>query len=276
MEAKFVSITPKMAKQFLAKNTNNYRKMSEHTVKAYQAEMESGNWKENGDSIKFNESGFLVDGQHRLTAIVRSGCTIPMLVVTGISDQVNTYDIGKGRTATDIAIADGLEAGAANNVTVGSVALLLRGPYGNGASPKQQIVSILAGDANGWDTAYRSTSTRSHKNSPSRKSACVLAAYVLLKQNTPADSLREFFSIVNSGFPVEGKDCSSAIVLRNFLVSEKGKREIHTHAGRTYLFSATLSAFDDFASGSKRIKAYKTNPAHISLMKELREFVISK
>ena len=34
MEAKFVSITPKMAEQFLAKNTNNYRKISEHTVKA--------------------------------------------------------------------------------------------------------------------------------------------------------------------------------------------------------------------------------------------------
>jgi hypothetical protein len=76
MEAKITLITPELAEKFLEKNSNNYRKLSEKVVKAYQIDMETGNWKFNGDSIKFNKSGQLVDGQHRLTAISRSGISI--------------------------------------------------------------------------------------------------------------------------------------------------------------------------------------------------------
>ena len=70
MEAKVQVITPELAEQYLTKNTNNYRSMSNSVVNAYATDMKTGNWKFNGDSIKFNKSGILVDGQHRLAAIM--------------------------------------------------------------------------------------------------------------------------------------------------------------------------------------------------------------
>ena len=276
MEAKITIITPELAKKFLGKNSNNYRKLSEKVVRSYQIDMETGNWKFNGDSIKFNKSGQLVDGQHRLTAILRSGVSIPMVVITEISDDVNTYDVGKGRTVSDVAKADGLCAGASNPTTVGAVALLLRGAFGSASCPKQKVISIISAEEDVWANAYYAATKGGAKHPIAKKSPCVLAAYTLIKQNCNYNDLCEFFSIVNSGFSVGGKECSPAIVLRNYLVSEKAKLEINTHQGRTYLFSATLSAYRDFDSGSVRRNAYKTDASHASLMKDMREFAIGK
>jgi hypothetical protein len=64
--------------------------------------MRAGRWKSNGESIKFDKKGNLVDGQHRLKAITLSNTTHEMVVVTGLEPEVfDTIDIGKGRTAAE-------------------------------------------------------------------------------------------------------------------------------------------------------------------------------
>ena len=72
MEARIELITPKIAEQYLAKNSNNYSRLYKATVDQYAYEMLNGEWIFNGEAIKFNKSGKLVDGQHRLSAIVKS------------------------------------------------------------------------------------------------------------------------------------------------------------------------------------------------------------
>jgi hypothetical protein len=63
--------------------------------------MSLGRWKFNGDTICLNGDR-LIDGQHRLMAVVKSGVTIDALVVDGLpSDVFDTKDIGKQRTAAD-------------------------------------------------------------------------------------------------------------------------------------------------------------------------------
>ena len=91
MEARIELITPQIAEQYLAKNSNNYRRLYKATVEQYASEMLNGEWIFNGEAIKFNKSGKLVDGQHRLSAIVKSGCSVPMVVITDVNDDVNTY-----------------------------------------------------------------------------------------------------------------------------------------------------------------------------------------
>ena len=48
--------------------------------------MRRGEWLPTYDTLKVNCSGGLMDGQHRLQAVIRSGWTGPMLVVTGVPD----------------------------------------------------------------------------------------------------------------------------------------------------------------------------------------------
>lgn len=69
--------------------------------------MEKGQWKLTGDSIKFNGAN-LIDGQHRLEAVVRSKTTIQCLVVRNLErDVFDVLDTGRGRQAGDVLSAYG-------------------------------------------------------------------------------------------------------------------------------------------------------------------------
>lgn len=94
-------ITPQIAAVYLQKNRTN-RKLIENRVLFYMDQMVKGQWKLTGDSIKFSGL-FLIDGQHRLQAIVRSGITIKCLVVRNLGGDVfDVLDTGRVRQAGDV------------------------------------------------------------------------------------------------------------------------------------------------------------------------------
>ena len=93
-------ITPSIATSMLLGNNNN-RTLNKNHVSNLAKEMLSGRWKVNGDTICFNGDQ-LIDGQHRLQAIVESGIAIDTLVVRGLEGDVfDTKDTGKRRSASD-------------------------------------------------------------------------------------------------------------------------------------------------------------------------------
>jgi hypothetical protein len=97
-----IEVTPDLAKRWLAQNTHN-RNVRERVVNAYAADMAAGNWTEDGQSIKRATTGLLLDGQHRLTAIVQAGVTLRMLVVSNLpEDAQETMDTGAKRVLGDV------------------------------------------------------------------------------------------------------------------------------------------------------------------------------
>lgn len=84
MKTKLQKITPAMAEKWLATPNTKNRKLRQRTVEAFAADMRRGKWHITHQGIAFDEAGNLLDGQHRLAAIVKSGCTIEMLVTTGL------------------------------------------------------------------------------------------------------------------------------------------------------------------------------------------------
>ena len=100
-------ITPPMAKEWLKKNERN-RPLRRTIVSSYADAMRSREWKLNYDPIRFNGDGGLIDGQHRLAAVVESGVSINSLVVRGMSDETfSTFDQGLRRTVSDIMALSG-------------------------------------------------------------------------------------------------------------------------------------------------------------------------
>lgn len=93
MELQVVRVTPKLAERWLQNNGKN-RNLSMHHAKRLAAQMSLGNWSLNGQTISFDEQGRLLDGQHRLTAIVLSGISVDMAVATDVTDDraFQTYD----------------------------------------------------------------------------------------------------------------------------------------------------------------------------------------
>jgi hypothetical protein len=95
------TITPEIAKKYLAENMGN-RTMRSRVVDIYALDMTTGNWKFLGDPIRFARNGQLLDGQHRLAAIVQSKTTQQMVVVRDLfmSSQLN-MDRGVKRNFAD-------------------------------------------------------------------------------------------------------------------------------------------------------------------------------
>jgi len=101
MKAELKTITPEIASKMLEANSSN-RPLNEANVAALVKEMKGGRWKINGDMIRFSDSNIIIDGQHRLHAVVRSGITMQSWVMDGLpSDVFDTIDVGKRRSAGD-------------------------------------------------------------------------------------------------------------------------------------------------------------------------------
>lgn len=97
------AITPAMAKEMLTKYNGHNRNLRDRSVDAYAADMLAGAWRETGDSIKRAEDGTIIDGQHRLAAIVKANMTIEMLVVSGLPMEVQeNIDAQTKRTFGDV------------------------------------------------------------------------------------------------------------------------------------------------------------------------------
>lgn len=100
-------VTPSTAAAWLRSNENN-RRRDDSRVALYLRSMQRGEWRAYlGDPIRFanhNGTEILIDGQHRLTAVVEYGHPIEFRVIRGLSvDDRRFIDQGKARTGSDIA-----------------------------------------------------------------------------------------------------------------------------------------------------------------------------
>lgn len=101
-DIELIDVTPEIAARWLLSNTHN-RNLRRAVVLAYAADMAAGAWNWNGESIKFAEDGTLLDGQHRLAAIVEADLTVRMLVVRGLPPETQeTLDTGTKRKFYDV------------------------------------------------------------------------------------------------------------------------------------------------------------------------------
>lgn len=103
MKTERILVTPDLARRWLGQNTAANRNLSQRTVEAYAADMSAGRWKLTHQGLAFNNTGELVDGQHRLQAIVMSGKTIEMMVTTGLDVEYNSpIDQGFNRSISHL------------------------------------------------------------------------------------------------------------------------------------------------------------------------------
>lgn len=102
MDIRVVNITPEMAKKWLEHGNNKNRKMSKPKVAALAKEMRSGNWKLTHQGIAFDSTGRLLDGQHRLQAIIDAKATVEIVVSKGMDpSSMLAVDLGVRRRRAD-------------------------------------------------------------------------------------------------------------------------------------------------------------------------------
>lgn len=77
-------VTPIMAEKWLRERNTHNRPLYERTIENYAREMKAGAWAVTNQGIGFADDGTLLDGQQRLSAIVKAGIPVKILVVTGL------------------------------------------------------------------------------------------------------------------------------------------------------------------------------------------------
>lgn len=95
-------LTVERAKALLLAQAIN-RTLRERLVEEYARDIENGRWEINGETIKINKAGQMIDGQHRCKAVVSAAKPIWVFVVYDVEDAVSgTIDTGKKRTIGDV------------------------------------------------------------------------------------------------------------------------------------------------------------------------------
>ena len=98
-----VRVTPSKAKALLATNFEGQRNLRPTKVDQYVGILRRGLWKETGEAIKIDWNGILIDGQHRLAAIIKSGMPAKLDIRYGLPPEAfDVIDTGAVRQLYDV------------------------------------------------------------------------------------------------------------------------------------------------------------------------------
>lgn len=97
-----MAVTPALAEEWLGRNSHN-RGLQNGWVEALAGVISRGEWRLNGDAIRFDVEGTLLDGQHRLWAVVESGIAVNSMVGFDLQTEAQeTMDQGVRRKLSDV------------------------------------------------------------------------------------------------------------------------------------------------------------------------------
>jgi hypothetical protein len=126
--AKFQRISPVQARQWLETSLHN-RPLRQATVDRYAKDILENRWHNNGETIKFNGKGQLIDGQHRLSAVVQAGKGIPALVVHNLAlECIDTVDTGRMRSLANQLAMEGETYYCELSTAIRNLHLLIQNP----------------------------------------------------------------------------------------------------------------------------------------------------
>ncbi len=99
----WLDFTPEIAAEWLANPVPDQRPQRKSKIATYAAEMAAENWLPTGEAIKRDKFKRLMDGQHRLSAVMASGRTVRMLVIDNCDPNImDVLDTGMPRTFADV------------------------------------------------------------------------------------------------------------------------------------------------------------------------------
>lgn len=152
MKTQIKTITPEWAKQVLETRNPHNRSISTRFVDKLARDISNGAFFTTHQGIAFNENGDLLDGQHRLAAVVMANRAIVLPVTTGIpashklnGSNINTFEIIDGGRAR------------------GTGAMLQMAGYANGNKIAAAVRIAIAATLGDSTNAFSISTSQAHK-----------------------------------------------------------------------------------------------------------------
>lgn len=237
------TITPKLAEKWLAMNTEN-RPMSPRHVKLLAKQIREGRWQLNYETIKFDENGRLMDGQHRLKAIMEADRAVRSAVAREVDTQAfSTIDTGRRRMGNDVLAIAG-EANCSTLAAALRIVLIYEvlGTYDSsvGLVSNDDLLQTLEEHPGIRDWVSRSLRGR-HLLEGSMS-----AGFGYLFAQKSKEKAEAFFDALETG--VDLKEGSPVLLLRERLASNRAAR---ARLARREIAALVVKAWNEFREGKK-------------------------
>ena len=212
--SRIVKVTPEIATTFLSRASVN-RRLNMGQVRALAETILRGEWKLTHQGIAFDEFGALLDGQHRLHAIIEANTPVEMLVFEGLSKDVfPVLDTGRRRSAADTLLSTGAKYLPLLSSTIRHVILFKTMPnyLWSGARAHVSNDRILASyneDKDRYGEAVTIGLELSKHLFASRTAAAV--GFFLTTEVAPAADIDEWISGLKSGASLDPVDARLAL-----------------------------------------------------------------
>lgn len=188
MKTKKVIMTPEMAKIILSKNKGN-RNVRNRWVNELADIIHNNEWQLTHQSIAVSTTGRLLDGQHRLLAIILANKPVPVLMTENCDEESFAF-IDKGVKRS---LSDNLSV----NKKVGEIYAFMLHAYGFRADRPAAAIALRNSDI-GFISEYLisacSTTRRSASTAPV-KTAAVVCAYMSKQIEEVTEDYRNFILV---------------------------------------------------------------------------------
>ena len=241
-----IVVTPWMAESWLQQKAPN-RTLKEWNIQRLTQDLIEGRWFLSTDAIAFDTEGRLVNGQHRLHAIVRSKTPAQLSVMRGLpSANVQVLDTGVQRTAADVL---GLVGQAPNSAQASAViARIITWERTNGTFVGAQSLERTASKADilsrynaERDRIDRATQLATVVRVPGLPNSLVGLVHYLLQAKGQEASFETFMNLLRSG---EGLPHGSPILaLSKHLVDNLARRVNETQQSRLAVLIKAYNAW---------------------------------
>ncbi|MER6499919.1 hypothetical protein ABT218_11105 [Streptomyces sp. NPDC001455] len=212
--SRIVRVTPEIAERFLSRASVN-RRLDMGQVRALAEAILRGEWKLTHQGIAFDKAGELLDGQHRLHAIIEANTPVEMLVFDGLPKEVfPVLDTGKRRSAADTLLSTGAKYLPLLSSTIRHVILFKTMPNDPWRGVRAHVSNdrILAAyneDKDRYGEAVTIGRELSKHLFASR--TAVAAGFFLTTEVAPAADIDEWISGLKSGASLDPGDARLAL-----------------------------------------------------------------
>ncbi len=249
------SVTPAVAAEMLKGNTRN-RALVQSRVIAMAEDMAAGRWRATHQGVAIAADGSLLDGQHRLNAVILADMTVPMLVTRGLApESIDAIDTGENRRAYDVlAIADGVTLSTVQRSAITVAARLVADGNLSGHGPKITVTYLRAAWAeHGADVRAVLDALVNGAGHGRLTNAAVTGSLAIAHRTRPAQ-VAEFCGLLRTGANLA--ENHPALLLRNHVTVQ------YVSGGATArdeLSSRTFGMLDAFVRGETRARVQRSD-----------------
>lgn len=221
------TVTPDLAKKYLDSNSRNRNLREAHIISLAKL-MTDGLFGLSNDAIAFDEDGVLINGQHRMNAVIRSNTSQRFLVVDGLPEGAQfSMDRGIGRkvgdTLTILGFSNTTERAASSRLLHFYLDGILASKDGRGRHEPMEALEIIKSHPGMFDVSLPFILRLAKDLSPvHNKHGESIFFHYLFSQVSP-ELADDFFTNLAKGANLP--DRHAVLVLRNTLIKNKTHKQ---------------------------------------------------